>query len=118
MNTQAGRHELDGSKENFRNNNSNKQVTALRNTMTQRELGHKIKELEKYKRMVKDLNEKIKEFEKEINLAQSPHKHDDTTHNLKVHHQKRTPMVSRYTLQQFQKAAKHKHAHTSGKNAH
>ena len=117
MNTRIVRLELDESKGNLKNNSNNKQAMAPRSTMTQRELEHKIKELEKCKHMVKELNEKIKELENEINFAQSPHKHDETTHNLRAHHHKRAPMVSSHTFQQFQKAAKHKHIHAFGEKA-
>ena len=124
MNAQAVRLE---SKENLKSNIHDKQAMAQRSTMTQKELMYKTKELEKYKRMVNELNEKIKEFENEINLAQSHHKHDETTHNhhkhdetthnFRMHHHKRAPMVSSHTFQQFQKAAKHKHNHAFGENA-
>ena len=127
MNAQTARLEFDESMKNHKNNIHDKQATALRSTMTQKELMHKTKELERLKRMVKELNEKIKEFENEIKFAQSHHKHDETTynhhkhdettHNLRAHHHKRVPMVSIHTFQQFQKAVKHKHVHAFGENA-
>ena len=116
MNARIVRLELDESKGNLKNNGNNKHAMALKSSTIQRELEHKTKELEKCKRMVKELNEKIKQLENEI-IVHSPHKHDETANNFRVHHHKRPHVVSNYTFQQFQKAAKHKHVHAFGKKS-